>query len=587
MITILFASKILLLSTFLFGLCLADDTYGPWIVHFDKVIENSIFEQTVRAVYNAQLLKPASFHIKYSFKLALHALALSGLTREQLEAIPGVEFVDFDANCTKTQINSFGLDRINQASLPLDGDLSTDFDGAGVDIYVLDTGVDFTHEVWDNIGKDRTTENIFNAFGNVTSNTDGDDHGSHVAGIAGGNGIGPSNGANVYGVKVLDDNGSGSTSNVIAGIEEVISRHQSTSGARSVINMSLGSTCSNQYCAFESKITSIQSAHDAGIVVVVAAGNGACNSCTRSPASSVVAITVAASDFTDVPPDFSNYGQCVNMWAPGVAIFSACTQLRSECSGSNNLYLTKSGTSQASPYVAGVAAQLLQKNPTATPSEVLKAMQCDAVQNTIESHLYDTLTPNLLVQVPKNDGSFGECSLVDGCRDSCSNAGLCLQGHRTWANGDARKICHCDKDRYGDTCALTDGRSYPSYTCSNNNAMSVSFEMTDSDSDDGWNKARMAISNVRGDNIVQGVAQDSFCTTFHQASLTKTFCLQEGFYKLRVDSSDTEANTATVGWSMCGTSGGANYEGFFEVYQLNSGTFKCRSVGLVLPLLLE
>jgi hypothetical protein len=142
-----------------------------------------------------------------------------------------------------------------------------------------------------------------------------------------------------------------------------------------------------------------------------------------------------------------------------------------------------SGTSMACPHVSGVAAQLLQKQGTATPADVIRAMECDAVEATLSLEGKDTLSKNLLLQTPKNDGSFGSCTIGAGCTNTCSNEGACIKAHLSTADGSVEDICHCDGGYYGDTCASNNGQSWPTVSScpsSSTTAMPVTFSMTDS-----------------------------------------------------------------------------------------------------------
>jgi cerevisin len=139
----------------------------------------------------------------------------------------------------------------------------------------------------------------------------------YVIGSVAGNTIGVATGVNTYGLKSLSDAGFGLSSASIEAMEMVIERHQSKPGARSVINMSLGSGCTNAYCAQDSSVIAVQNCVNAGIVVVTAAGNDFCNSCFFSPAAAVNGITVGATTIEDDIAYFSNFGQCIDMWAPG------------------------------------------------------------------------------------------------------------------------------------------------------------------------------------------------------------------------------------------------------------------------------
>jgi cerevisin len=182
---------------------------------------------------------------------------------------------------------------------------------------VLDTGVDCDHVEFAANEYGRVCENIYNAYGDSTTNTDGQGHGTHCAGTVGGNTIGVAKGANIYGMKVLSDSGSGQNSDIIDAMNTVIDLHNSKAGAKSVMSMSLGGGCANAYCEADPSMTAVQNSVDAGIVVSIAAGNSGCNACFSSPAAAPNAITVGAMAKTDEESYFSNNGQCIDMWAPG------------------------------------------------------------------------------------------------------------------------------------------------------------------------------------------------------------------------------------------------------------------------------
>jgi subtilisin family serine protease len=233
------------------------------------------------------------------------------------------------------------LDRVDQRTLPLDLQpfAGNSLDNSNVDIYILDTGIDVSHPefqgtaIW---GANFVGDNL---------NTDCHSHGTHVASSAGGSTVGVARRSTLVAVKVLGCSGGGSYSGVISGIEWSVRRAQQT-GKLSIINMSLGGGASDAVTA------AVESAHTAGVYVVVAAGNSNDNACNYSPAKAPSAITVAASDNSDNKASFSNWGTCVDIYAPGACLLGAVP---------NGGYQVMCGTSMASPIAAGVLATYLSR----------------------------------------------------------------------------------------------------------------------------------------------------------------------------------------------------------------------------------
>jgi serine protease len=303
-----------------------------------------------------------------------------------LAADPRVAFVVEDQNVhvSATQVNAtWGLDRIDQASLPLNRIYNSPGGGAGVTAYIIDTGINKAHnEFAGRIGEG------FTVFDDGRLSSDCNGHGTHVAGTVGGTNWGVAKDVTLVPVKVLDCTGTGSNAGVIAGIDWVIKNH---SGA-SVINMSTGSP---QDPALNS---AVRNAVAAGITVVVAAGNNNSDACNYSPSSTTEAITVGNSDINDTRAVDSNSGTCVDIWAPGSSITSAALD-------SNFGSRVDSGTSMAAPHVAGAAALYLAAHPSATPAEVASALIGAA---TVDKITDAKGSPNKLLNISfMNEGEGG------------------------------------------------------------------------------------------------------------------------------------------------------------------------------------
>ena len=326
---------------------------------------------TLAAEYGAQ--------VGHTYTTALQGFSVTASETEakRLAADDSVAYVQqnqkFTVSDTQADPPSWGLDRIDQRDLPLDSSYTYANKGDGVTAYVVDTGVMVDHPTFEG----RATGG-YDAIDGDTDVTDGHGHGTHVAGTVGGAEYGVAKGVSIVGVRVLDDSGSGTTAQVAAGIDWVA---QNASGP-SVANMSLGGPADDVLDA------ATQGAIDAGITFAVAAGNSSADASGFSPARVESAITVAASDDADSQAYFSNYGSLVDIYAPGVDITSSWND------GATN---TISGTSMASPHVAGAAALFLSANPDATPADVAAGLTSAATPDKITNPTGDT--PNLLLYV--------------------------------------------------------------------------------------------------------------------------------------------------------------------------------------------
>jgi aqualysin 1 len=288
-----------------------------------------------------------------------------------------VAFVEEDGTVEAfaTQLNPpWGLDRIDQRILPLNQTYNYDATGVGVKVYVIDTGIRFSHVQFGG----RAISGFDSVDGGSADDCNG--HGTHVAGTIGSAAYGVAKGVSLVGVRVLNCQGSGSTAGVIAGIDWVSGNHQA--GQPAVANMSLGGGASS---ALDTAV--LNSIND-GVTYAIAAGNSNANACNASPARVGPAITVGATGSNDARASYSNFGTCLDLFAPGSSILSSW---HTSDMASNTI----SGTSMAAPHAAGVAALYLEDHPSATPQAVRDAIVNTATPGVVTGA--GSGSPNLLL----------------------------------------------------------------------------------------------------------------------------------------------------------------------------------------------
>ncbi|MFD0149357.1 S8 family serine peptidase [Streptomyces sp. NPDC127132] len=333
----------------------------------------------------ADLAKKYGGTLERSYGSEVNGFSASGLSVEEakrLAADPAVGTVvqnkRFSINETQEKPPSWGLDRIDQAETAGDEKYTyPDNGGEGVTAYVIDTGVRISHQ--DFGGR---AAHGFDAVDNDQTADDGNGHGTHVAGTIAGTAHGVAKKAKVVAVRVLDDNGSGTTEQVVAGIDWVTQNHSGPS----VANMSLGGG------ADEALDAAVKRAIASGVTFAVAAGNESSDAGEGSPSRVPEALTVASSTKDDEQSSFSNFGAVVDLYAPGSDITSAWND-------SDTGVKTISGTSMASPHVAGAAVLYLAANPTATPADTAAALTGAATADAIKNPTSGTANKLLKVGV--------------------------------------------------------------------------------------------------------------------------------------------------------------------------------------------
>ena len=327
-----------------------------------------VFEKNTAASATALAAK-YEVKVEHTYQHALQGFAgtMSREAAQKLASEPGVAYVEQNGKVQllDTQPNppSWGLDRIDQRNLPLDSSYTYPNTAPNVRAYVIDTGIRITHTtfggraIW---GTNTTGDG---------NDTDCNGHGTHVSGTIGGSQYGVAKAIALTAVKVLDCGGSGSFAGVAAGVDWVTGDH--ATGAPAVANMSLGGAGTNATVE-----NAVRASINDGVVYAIASGNSNSDACNFTPARVLEAITVNASTITDARASFSNFGTCTDIFAPGESILSSYNT-------SDTATATLSGTSMATPHVAGGAALILSANPGMNPAQVAATMFANATPNVI------------------------------------------------------------------------------------------------------------------------------------------------------------------------------------------------------------
>jgi hypothetical protein len=473
----------------------------------------------------------------YEHALKGFAVRMPEARVQRLLADSRVKYVE--ENGTVEAINSqspatWGIDRVDQRNLPLNNTYNYNHDGSGAHAYIIDTGVLLAHQEF--------TGRMGNGFDAVTSGGNANDcngHGTHVAGTVAGTVYGIAKKAIVHPVRVLGCNGSGTNAGVISGMDWVTGNHIKPA----VANMSLGGGAS------QATDDAVQRMFAAGVSVAVAAGNDNKDACGYSPARAPNAITVGSTTNTDARSSFSNWGTCLDIFAPGSSITAAWHT-------SNTATNTISGTSMASPHVAGAAVLYVAANPNATPQQVRDALVNNGTPNKVTSA--GTGSPNVLLFTgfigggtpPPGDTTPPTTSIT------APSAGSTVSGTVTYSANASDNVGVTRVEFYvGSTLIATDTTSPYSISWNTANHANGGYSLTTRAYDAAGNVGTSSAASVTVSNGTGG-----------NCSITEQLFGNPGF------ESGNTIWTATSGVIGSGTSGSAPRTGSWKAWLNGYGT---------------